>query len=269
MTRFNCYADFADNYKKCRNAEKGRPINNWARLFKDGNDYVVKLMYYTGSSPELFRVSRSEVVTFNMPLENLLQSTQTLVSSLHRVAPFRVDRKRKGIYTIAPFYTPTSWSLATSPEYFNGIEFNIKTGECLNPRPNMMHTVIPKVRKTWLADVKRFKKGLKIRAKVGALDGFIAQVMKERETTTHWSYKHNLPNWDDSEVVKRLLRCMRAEEYTPDMLHLMVASVCMGWRTTEITRQMVLNNVDSVFDRHSIAFRKAYGVFGDTLHTKT
>jgi len=274
--KFKTYTDFAADYSHCRNAEKGRPIKAWCRLFKEGNDYVVKQRTWRGADIPLFRVSRNNVVTFAMPLENLLQYTQTVVSSLWRVIPITMERKRKGIYAVASVNDPAFRSEHTGgyridwgkirtqgAEYFEGIAFDLTTGECLNARPHLMDSVIPEMRKQWLRDVKRFKKGLKIRAKMGALQGYTREVEKEKNAIgSHWKYNSDLPKWDSAEITQRVLECMRTGEYPPDLLKLMVQTTMLGWGQSQITDQMVLANVDTVFDAHSLHYRKAYGVFG-------
>ncbi len=284
--KFQCYQDFYDDFKRCRNKEKGRPIKGWCRLYKEGYDFVVKQVTW-GSGPNipLFKVSPDNVVTFVMPLENLLHHTHTIVSSLWRVVPVMIERKRKGIYTAVGthdrayhkyndhrnyFYTDWEMVKKQGPEYFNGIQFNLLTGECLNPQPDMMDTIVPEVRKQWLRDLKRFKKGLKIRAKVGSLQGYIDMVAKERANSTGGGqYNQTIPRWEHPDVTEQVLECLRAEDYSPDILKLLVQTVNLGWRQSEVTSQMVLDNVDRVFDQHSLHFRKAYGVFGETQHVKS
>tara|TARA_R110000787_G_scaffold229803_1_gene337343 strand:- start:197 stop:778 length:582 start_codon:yes stop_codon:yes gene_type:complete len=192
-----------------------------------------------------------------------------------------MDRKRKDIYVVAGTEDPAfqtaehnahyhDWSKIKKDgaEYFNGIQFDLLTGVCLNAQPNMMDTVKTDVRKAWLRDVKRFKKGLKARAKVGALDGFIRDVKANTINTTYWAYKNSLPKWTSNEITQLVLESMRTEQYPAELLHLIVATVDTGWQQRTTTNQDVLRNVDKVFDAHSIHFRKAYGVFGDTIHVK-
>jgi hypothetical protein len=277
--RFSTYQEFYDDFKRCRRPELGRPIKQWCRLYKDGRDFVVKQVSW-GSGPNhpLFRVSPDNIITFELPLERLLTHSHTITSSLWRIVPVSIERKRKGIYAIAGTNTPAAqqaqrfdYVSKQGAEYFRGIQFNLLTGECLNAQPDMMDTVIPEMRKQWLRDVKRFKKGLKIRAKMGALQGFIRIVATERaNAATSWTYNATIPKWEHPDVTQQVLECLRTEEYTPEILKLLVQTVRTGWRSgPEITDQMVLDHVDLVFDQHSLHFRKAYGVFGETLHVKS
>jgi len=279
-TKFNSYNEFAEDFKKCRSKRAGRPIRGWCRLYREGNDYVVKLLGWRSDNKPLFRVTPDNIITFVAPVNEMLMHKQTLVSSLRKVIPIIMERKRRGIYVIAgtrdPQYLPTAstgmhtdWGKVRKhgPEYFNGIKFDLLTGLCLNAQPNMTDTIIPEMRKAWLRDVKRFKKGLKARAKVGALEEFIRDLGGDISQTTVWAYQRNLPRWDSDEITQLVLGSMKTEQYPAELLKLMVETTWLG-RVYDITNQDVIKNVDKVFDNHSVHFRQAYGVFGDTVHIK-
>ena len=253
-TKFQTYQNLYDDFKRCRSPIKGRPINGWSRLYKEDKDYVVKLVQWRGHGVEVFR--------------RVLQYSQTLVSSRWRVVPMTMWRKRAGIYCI---HSISGWSDKSklTPEYFSGIKFNLETGECLNPQPDMMDTIIPEKRKQWLRDVKRFKKGLKIRAKLGAFESIIRTVEAERPSGSDWEYIGKLPKWDSPDVTEHVLEGMRTEEYPQDLLKLLVQTANTGFNRDNTTNKDILENVDYVFNTHSLHYRKAYGVFGDTLHTKS
>ena len=232
--KFQTYQDFYDDFKKCRSAAKGRPIKGWCRLFKDGRDFVVKQVGWRGAAQPLFRISPDNTVTFEAPANRIRDGAQTLVSSLYRVVPITIERKRKGIYIVGGLHSMKvkydhrynahmqDWIefRKRCPEYFNGIQFNLLTGECLNPQPNVMDTVIPEKRTQWLSDVKRYKKGLKIRAKVGAFDAITVSVADERANASgnYWEFQSNIPKWDDAEVTQHVLECMKTEVYPADIL---------------------------------------------------
>jgi hypothetical protein len=270
---FMSYTDFAEDYKRCRSTGKGRPIKGWCRLFREGSDYVVKIRRWHNVDVPLFRVSPDETVTFCMPLDSVLHNAQTIVSSLYRVIPFSLERKRKGIYALGDTHRANDghgrsnyfrWLKTEAPEYFTNIRFNLVTGECLNPQPNLMDSVIPEVRTQWLRHVKRYKKGLKARAKVGALQGYmtkVADTMVDRHN--HWKLQHD---WnrklDHHETLQQVVECMRSEEYPPDLLYLFVATTPVPFSDRDITAKMVLRNVDRVFNAYSVQLRQIYGVFG-------
>ena len=272
--KFTSYADFATDYKRCRNAKKGRPVKGWCRLFKEGPDYVIKLDRWRNDSIPLFRVSPDETVTFYIPSNDLLRNAQSVVASLYRIIPFILERKRKGIYALGGTHRSRSksyseaeavrrdywyWLRTKAPEYFPQIKFNLVTGECLNARPNLMDSVVPEVRRQWLRDVKRYKKGLKVRAKVGALQGHITRALKPTWPVRLRQLAETNSILEKHETLQHIVECMCSETYPPDVLHLLVATTPASYTLTD---KMVLENVDRLFNIYSLQLRTIYGVFG-------
>ena len=261
------YSDFADLFDTCRSISKGKPLPGGWRMHQHNRLYAVYI-----SNIKIFEIDRNNKLTFTVSQRELLNLNHSLVTVLYKIIPLMLSRKRKGVYVISkiqayhpPLYRYLNVDHTNTLEYFTGMQFDLATQTCLNPRPNLLDTVIPKVRKQWLRDVKRFKKGLKARAKVGALQGYIDEVVAARATQPSGGWRHNfdnnLPTWSDPRTTQQVIDCMRTEQYPPDLLKLLVQTTYLGWGSGEITNSMVLENVDRVFNTHSIHYRKAYGVF--------
>jgi hypothetical protein len=272
------YSDFTDLFKTCRSISKGKPLPGGWRMYQRNNLYTVHWAATYGSNSgsqsdatKIFEVDKHNRITFTISQQQLLHHSHSLVTVLYKIVPFVLQRKRKDFYQIGKRRVEKSgwreWitTEGDTPEYFTGIQFDLTTQTCLNPRPDLLDTVIPKVRKQWLRDVKRFKKGLKARAKVGALQGYIDEVVAARATQPSGGWRHNfdnnLPTWSDPRTTQQVIDCMRTEQYPPDLLKLLVQTTYLGWGSGEITNSMILENVDRVFNTHSIHYRKAYGVF--------
>ena len=56
-----------------------------------------------------------------------------------------------------------------APAYFQGIKFNIITGECLNRRPDDKFVEKPAERKIWRQALAKFKRGIKSKGKGSCL----------------------------------------------------------------------------------------------------
>jgi len=267
------YQDCVALFNTCRSEKKGKPLPAGYRMHKHNDLYTVSC-----GNIKIFEVDQTDTVTFTMSTEQLLSMNTSLVCVLFKIIPLMILRKRKGVYTLAESCSSLSYTYmggdfthvpkydaSKAFEYFQGIQFNLPTRTCLNPRPDLLDTVIPKIRKQWLRDVKRFKKGLKARAKVGALQGYIEEVAEERKANNygHWRYRDSLPKWDSPEITQQVLECLRTEKYPPSLLKLLVQTTELGWNQTKVTDSMVLANVDTVFNSHSIHYRSSYGVFGD------
>jgi hypothetical protein len=156
------------------------------------------------------------------------------------------------------------WLHKEGQQYRQGIKFNLLTGECINPEPDMMQTIIPEKRAEWLRDLKRFKRGMKSRAKVGALQGFVDEAKRLRaKSAGHWAFQRdNSIDWKAPACAKMIVACMQADEYPPELLQAFVTDhLCVGFVT-------LTEHIDEVCKQNSVQFRAAYGVFGKPKHVK-
>jgi len=300
------YAYMAEYFCKAKTPSKGRPLKRGLRLYKEGNNYVVKMQHWrvVGDTPftPLFKVSPKNVVTFLLPLEHVLRDSSTLVILLPRVIPIHLTRAKKGIYRISHEgsmnMNPRLWDHSRSypnwafmrkeaPQYFKGIKFNLLTGECLNPQPDQSTTELPEQRKVWRGELRRYKRGLKARIKVGALEGFIhEEQVALRAASSAWKHRRDVcPDWTQPKLTNLLIKSMRKETYPAELLQAFVRSglggvVSVGgvihtytagvWDSSAaLTGQHLLRVVDQVFTQNSEHFRRKYGVFGKTLHMKS
>jgi len=254
MKSFNTYEDFANDFKRCRNKEKGRPINNVYRLFQDGDAYTVKMEAW-GSGPEvLFRVTPGNVMTFTMPTEHMLRHKQSLAMSMWRFFPIGVARFKTNVYRFGSVRGGWRHLHKSAPQYFEGIQFRLPSGECINARPDASLEIIPEMRKQWLRDTKRFKRGVRARIKVGALDAYVQQVVEER-AKDRWATRPV-----DLDV---LVECIKTDTYPAELLLALVWETRPTWRVLAITTEQVYAAFDGVFTRNSEDLRRRYGVFNE------
>jgi len=158
------------------------------------------------------------------------------------------------------------------PEYFQGLKFNLANMLWVNPQPDASTTIKTAERKAWLRDLRRYKRGLKSRVKVGALQEYIDKANEERSSTNQYPHywRRAFDVMGSAEVVTAIITSMKSEEYPPVILEAFVRSVPLGYgQGGAINTEQVLENVDRVFTEHSVALRREYGVFGKTLHVKS
>jgi len=202
-------------HKRARFPEKGKPLRAWARVQKRDN----KAYGVDSWSGELCRFMPSNVCKFTATVEEIWRSSQTLTSSLNRALPFHILRVAKGRYRVAhvdkiirelgdeaynddgwaSWHHPDVWVRKNAPEYFQGIKFDLATGECLNARADDELVVIPEKRIVWLRALRKFKTGIKVRAKMNVFEGISDTIEKERSNRgTH----HSMPDWSAKEYSK-------------------------------------------------------------------
>ena len=265
---------FAEDHKKCRDIGAGRAVREWCRQhMTDEGDIQINLLPWKSAPTPLFRVHPDNTITFIASVEQVVGASVSLSHSLVRLVPFNFTRWRKGMYRIGGEMVAAKygrakrhWLANEARQYFKGIRFDMATGECLNPMPDTTRNVIPEKRTEWLRCLRRYKKGLKARIKVGALTEYADLAMEVRNEKGN-GHRSGATHWTE-EKFGFLLFCMRENEYPPSILTDFVRSVPRSWRQQEINPTDMMKAVEQVFTTHSQTLREQYGVFGEVLHKK-
>lgn len=264
-------------FSTCRSEAKGKPLPGRWRMFREDDDYVIAMERWGSYDPlPVCTISPDNVVTFDISEKDLVQYSNSICMVLWKILPIGIIRKRSGVYSIGPVAEgATRWygypCSKRSCEYFRGLQIRLGAVEILNPKPNFTDQVLPDVKKAWLRDLKRFKKGLKVRAKVGALNGVIEDIEQSSanwKTTgkNFWQFQESRAQVDAPEAVELVLECMREDEYPPELLtSLAFWGYCNHgpYARREFDQQHMLQFIDRMFTNHSLMYRKAYGVFGE------
>lgn len=283
-------------WSRVRNPHKGKPITGWLRMFKEGNGtFVFKLQSYS-DTPDLCRLTPDNKLTFVAEESTFKSHSQTLVSSLHRWLPLTTVRHKTGLYRIAGTnivqkkmqkayeadpdnkdntggYSPHYWEMyghylpvmRAEAYYFQGIEFDMISGECLNPQPDVRLVEIPEERKKWRRALGAFKKGIKARVRVHAFDGIIDQMWEERQAQKNrWDWQQ--PQWDSNQWLDLLERCIRQNEFPPELLKGLAQTTTDGYYMSRKPEgSHILKALEHVCNGQSIALRRRFGVFEDEL----
>lgn len=279
------YADCERTFSTCRHPAKGKPIRTWCRLFKNQDVYELRYSTWNGENKEVIAefhqdgrlVLPSDSYTWQM-------MHASLSTALHRVIPIVTERVGKARYRIvqhrwldenvdetdplaggSEFYHDWWKSFkAKSVEYFAGITFNHE-GLCINPRQATTGEIDTEKRKVWLRMLKRFKRGLKARAKVGALQQHAKRIYDkhaemERKGQNRWQWQ--LPNWRSKTYYSMLKQAMETNEFTPEFLDAFVESATPNTYGNQLaTDAHILQHVDTVMSDMSYDLRKDFGVF--------
>jgi hypothetical protein len=137
-----------------------------------------------------------------------------------------------------------------APEYFEGITFDLLTGDCVNRRPNLLSTVNPDARKVWRSKLTKFKRGIKVREKLGVFD----TLLKEQKLRPVFPV-----NFYTSEGVAQVAEIIKSETFSTESMKAFAYMACTlhGLRAPI----SVTNTVDAYLRNHSIALRKHFNVF--------
>lgn len=114
-------------------------------------------------------------------------------------------------------------------------------------------------RREWLRALRRFKYGIKVRAKLGVLETICEQVGAERKGKRQW----DAPQWEHDRWVTLLYTCIKDNQFPQELLvaFAKTAEVTFMATKSQPTVQKTLHAVDEVCRRLSKPLRYKFGVF--------
>jgi hypothetical protein len=267
------YSDVAEWFTRCRNPDKGRPVMSWARMFKVDDTYELR-----HGSTKVGVFTPDNKFTFTLSTQEARNSSVTLSQALQRTIPFSWHRVGMGKYKVKPT-PPYEEYKANNPdaypwhyfaeqegyELFDGLCFDLNTYEPVNARPKMSDTIDPVKRKEWLGSLRKFKRAVKVRARLGVLDTLIQQVAQER--SKHRSrYDWEMPDWNTDTWQDMLYTSIKNSECSTELLKGIVMSVSTGYYKSSISVDDVLKECDKICTNYSVEIRRKFGVFNGDIN---
>jgi hypothetical protein len=115
-------------------------------------------------------------------------------------------------------------------------------------------------RREWLRSLRRFKQGVRLRARLGVVTIYCQEVALRRKGLSSWS----APDWDHDKWVTRLYTAIRDEEFPPELLTGFVESAEVTFLNLrkQPTSQDAIDAMNDVCTRLSKRLRQKFGVFG-------
>lgn len=122
-----------------------------------------------------------------------------------------------------------------------------------------MLTIDEDKRREWLRALRRFKYGIKVRAKLGVLQAICEQVAAQRKSKQVW----DAPQWEHDRWVTFLYTCIKNNEYPPELLEGFVktAEVTFFNPKKQPTVEMTIDAMNEVCKQLSKPLRTKFGVF--------
>lgn len=114
-------------------------------------------------------------------------------------------------------------------------------------------------RREWLRALRRFKYGIKVRAKLGVLQAICEQVAAQRKGKQVW----DAPLWEHDRWITFLYTCIRDNQFPPELLEAFVktAEVTFLNPRKQPTVEGTIDAVNELCREHSKALRSKFGVF--------
>lgn len=265
------YADCARLYNTCRDPKKGKPLSNWGRIFKRDQDF-----YITCHGLEIGKISPDDTFEFTITPQQGATVSVTLAGSMHYCTPIvwtRVATQRyrvcheKTYLSIGQIKRETNSSFSEllrdkAPELFVGLKIDLSTGEPVNRRPDIMSTLNTDARKVWLSKLRMFKRGLRIRAKMGVFDS----IYKELSSQTNFPRElySNRPDWTSDQWTNEVYKAIETDQFPTELIRAFVVEATPRWRPKQPSLEDNYRTIDSVLTRMSLNLRIKFGVFQST-----
>lgn len=206
----NYYTCLAEWMSKARSKNAGRPLGSY-RLYHAGNGtFMLKMDHVT-----IGKFFPDNTFMFTMTLSTMRRVANRLAYHFHYT--FGIGFKRRGVgdYDVIPIGSGT---VRESHRYFDGMVINLTTGWLENPQPE----VEASRQREWRGAVRRFNRGIRLRAKLGVFDALVAM----NDTRTSYG-----ANWLDDSLLEELALAIKTQTYPNELLKLFVSSRCR-WGNT-------------------------------------
>lgn len=114
-------------------------------------------------------------------------------------------------------------------------------------------------RKFWLRSLRRFKYGIKVRAKLGVLQTICEQVAAERKGKQKW----DAPQWKHDRWITLLYTCIKDNQFPPELLigFAKTAEVTFLNPRKQPTVEGTVEVVNEICREQSKPLRQKFGVF--------
>jgi hypothetical protein len=114
-------------------------------------------------------------------------------------------------------------------------------------------------RREWLRALRRFKYGIKVRAKLGVLQTICEQVAAERKGKQRW----DAPQWQHDRWVTLLYTCIKDNQFPPELLEGFVKTAEVTFLNSRKQPTVIgtVYAVNEVCREQSRALRIKFGVF--------
>jgi hypothetical protein len=143
--------------------------------------------------------------------------------------------------------------------YSKGLAFNLDSHTAINAKADILSTIVQDKRIEWLRASKKFKFGVRTKAKMGIIEPIIEQVYQERMNNPKSSWVR--PDWFSEYWGEKLYTAVKNNDTSISMIKLIVESGYFP-NYRKMTTKEVLDSMESIFREQSLELRRRFGVFG-------
>jgi len=251
QNKYNNYSDLVALWKTCRSKEKGKPLNTGHRLLLVGDKFTITYNGYP-----IAHITPDNIVELvSDRLSVALYKTLPIIVMRYATGKYRVDhasRVKTQSYN-SNWLDFNEFKSEAHPQYFDGIKFNLLTGECVNRLPDLKHRVIPEVSLQWKRDIGAWQKGWKVRQRMGVTPAYERDIL----ALGHGPSVTSLLNKAHDERLMEVVRFIKAQDFSIDAFIYVRHYGAMYNPSLDIEAGLKV-----LFGKYRDDLRKIYGGFG-------
>lgn len=264
---FSNWSECRQWFAHARSPDRGRPIKTGWRMFKGEDNAFLgedNAFFITAHSYRVCTFNSDDTVTFDITDQTLPNICHTISSTLSSVVPYLICRVGTGRYVVnhvgalvMPLNGERWYTAFTKQAYdlFPGVTFDNKSMACINPRPKATkETEHTENRRIWLHTLRRFKRGLAVRGKLGVFTAIHTAMAAEKFPALR------VDTLSDS-FVEFLYNCMRNDEYPDEVLRGLGFTRYGLWRPTGNLDKLAVEQASSTLSSLSFRLRQRFGVW--------
>lgn len=257
LHRIEGFAQAAQLISRCRKPDDGKALSSWCKIRRtiDGITFF-EVPHSSASEIQIGYLTPDNIFTFTLNNRRAHSVSPSLSKGLHKITPFSWYREGNHFYEVRHTKSQQGSNL------FDGLKFNIVTGEVINPKVIDVKNTVRAARLEWLRSVRQYKQGIKVRAKLGVLDTVATEVVQERSSQNRFNWKQ--PDWFSDHWIDTFSNALKTQDFSLDMLKAFAQTADVSYWNRRVTGQDVVETVDKLIKDLSIHLRIRFGVFGDT-----
>ena len=251
QNKCNNYSDLVALWQTCRSKERGKPLNTGHRLLLAGEKFIITYNSY----PIAYITPDNIVELVNDRLSVALYKTLPILVMRYDQDKYRVDHtnKAKTRDTHDYWLDFNEFKSEAHPQYFEGIRFNLLTGECVNRLPDLKYRAIPEVSRQWKRDIGAWQRGWKVRQRMGVTEGYERDIL----ALEHIALVRAILDQPHEERLREVVKCIKEQDFSVGAYEYLRHYGAMYNPNLDVEA-----GLKALFGRYRDDLRKIYGVFG-------
>ena len=249
LIRVKDYAHAHQLLSRCRKPDEGKGVSSWCRI-----RYTIGgIAFITDGATQMGILTPDNMFEFTMTSSRAYYASPILTKALHKVTPFDWNKEKYAHHTVL-HRDSNQFS-----DVFNGLKVNYVTGEFINRQFTDVSKVNPDARRVWLRSLRKYKHGIKVRAKLGVLDTILQEIKEDRDHKMRFEWRQ--PDWFSDYWQDRLANAIRDEDFSLDILKGIAQTAEISYWNRDTSKEDVVNAFDKLVSRYSVQLRTRFGVF--------